>query len=304
MRRSPETWTIPPLAAVLLSTVVAVIAPGTAHADPPVTFVPATTVTNSTSPKIAIAQCAPGEQVFGGSAVVTGGHGQVLIQSAFPAGDKFTVKAVEDFTGTADNWSLTAGAYCTSGVAIQYVASSSLLDSNAIKTATIPCPEGKKAVGMGGQVSTARGFPTGTTGDVPPAKVVFKGMEVNENLRVVTARGTEVGAAIGDTYAANWTVTAVVACAAETDVPGLVYWTGSRSTGLLPTDSESRLDISCKKTTISMGATIDDHDLGQWYLDRFSRYNAFQQEHLVTEAYRNPELGSTTTTHSGFMICI
>jgi len=297
--------------AVVLSTVSAVVTAGAAHAVPAVSFVSATSAFNSASPKVITADCPPGKVVLGGTAEVTGAEGQVLIQSAFPMFNpgamklQFVVKAEADLTGTGKSWSVTAGAYCASGIAVQYVSVGSLLDSNPVKEVPVGCPAGTKVLGMGGQVSTDTSSPVPTVGDLPPANVVFSGMAVNKDLNTVTARATEEAGALGGSFGGNWAVAAVAACVVEWDVPGVEYRDQMNSAGLLPTDSKSRVDFECSagKRVVSMGSVVDDEAMGQWYQNRFGRYNAFQQR-MIGETDRDDELGHATVRHYGYMICL
>jgi hypothetical protein len=296
-------------AAVVLSAAAAVVVTaGTAQAVPGVSFVSATSAFNSASPKLITADCPVGTVALGGTAEVTGAEGQVLIQSAFPMWNpgafkhQFVVKAEEDLTQTDKLWSVTSGVYCASGIAVQYVTASSLLDSDPVKSVPVACPEGKKVVGMGGQVSTGTHSPAPTVGDLPDARVEFNGMEVNADLNTVTARAVEEAAGLGGTFGGSWAVAAVAACANEFDVYGVEHrsWTSRAST----TDTKSRVDFACTagKSVVSMGSVVDDFEAGQWYLDRLSRYNAVQQR-MIGEAYRNTELGVAQARHYGHLIC-
>ena len=106
-----------------------------------------------------MAQCPAGTFIMGGAAEITGGQGQVAIQAAFPtfdaglASSMFVVKAAESMTGTTDNWSLTAIAYCTPTTNPTLYEEASPFDSDDVKSVTVMCPEGTKVVGMGGEVS-------------------------------------------------------------------------------------------------------------------------------------------------------
>jgi hypothetical protein len=296
---------------VVLSTVTGmVVTAATADAVPGVSFVSGTSAFNSSSPKVITADCPPGSVVLGGTAEVNGAEGQVLIQSAFPMWNagalkhQFVVKVEEDFTGTDKAWEVTAGAYCTPGIAVQYVSASSALNSDPIKNVPVECPEGMKVVGMGGQVSVGIHSPNPDVEDLPDGRVIFNGMQVNKDLNKVTARAVEEDAGLGGNFGGSWAVAAVAACAHEFDVYGVEYRSAKNITGLLPTDSHSEVDFDCTagKSVVSMGSVVDDYEWGQWYLDRFSRYNAFQQR-MIGEADRNGELGSAHTRHYGYMIC-
>ena len=290
--------------------------PRTAEAIAPVVqYVTATSALNSASPKMATAECPPGKFVMGGAARIDGPHGQVAIQAAFPAFDAglfkyiFVVKAVEDLTGTLDSWSVTASAYCTSTTVPQLYVEESPFDSNPIKSVKVQCPENTKAVGMGGEVSNSyHSQPAALVGSIPPASVVFQGFSANEDLTEVTARATEEAGALGGTFAPSWKVTAVVACAPPLYFDSLELRSHTeRGGGLLASEIDSVLEVSCSskdKRVIATGSTVSDYEMGQWSLHRFSRYNSFQSDRVIGEAYRDAELGIVLMKQSVFIICV
>jgi hypothetical protein len=278
---------------------------------PAVQYVETTSPFNSSSPKVAVAQCPIGWAVLGGTALVTGEEGQVAIQSAFPTYDAglarfiFVVKATEDLSGTAGGWSVTAGAYCTNTTVPTIVTESSPFDSDSIKSVEVECPVNMRVVGMGAELSRTPDTPTRLSSTTPPAGVVLQGFEADADLTTVTARATEIGAAIGDYWGQNWQITAIAACAFPVYFDGLELMTARASGGgLLVTDIESRVDLGCPagKRVISVASRNAEYDMGQWYLDRFSRYNAVT-ERAVGEAFRNAELGTTLTTQYLYAIC-
>jgi hypothetical protein len=282
-------------------------------AVPALTYASNTSAYNSASPKMAIAQCPFGAFVLGGAASLSGAEGQVAIQAAFPSYDAglfkhvFVVKAVEDLTGTASSWSVTASAYCSSSFPIVYETMPSAFNSDPLKSATVSCPAGMKVVGIGGEVSTVDGEPGALVGSVPPASVVFHGARANDDLTQVTARATEIDAPFGGGYAGGWKVTAVAACSFPVYYDGLeLRYSSGTAGGLVVGDTQSILHIACSTKTkqiIATAATVDDHDMGQWYLDRFSRSNAFSNV-VYGEADRNAELGTVLATHTVFVVCV
>lgn len=299
--------------ALVLSTLTGLGTQGTAEAFvPPITFISATSAKNSVSPKMAVAQCPAGMAVLGGGAILAGADGEVLIQSAFPTFDVglgkhvFVVKAIEDLNGTPDSWTVTANAYCTPAFVPTVIVEDSLFDSSPIKSVVAHCPEGLKVVGMGGEVSTAFDVPPGPlVGTIPTAGVVFHGFEVNDDLTQVTARATEVDGTLGGSYAGSWRVVAIAACAPQIDFELLSLNKYTESTApLLLAASESLMYVGCPAKgmqVIAAGSTIHDDDMGQWYLDRFNRYNAYQ-DRIVAEAHRNN--GLTSVDQTGYVICI
>ena len=301
------------LTVALTALVVGSAAPASA-AGPAVQYVEASTLSDSSSPKMARAQCPAGKAVLGGAANVSGAEGQVAIQAAFPEFDPglgkfvYVVKAVEDPDGTAKSWRLTAGAYCTDATVPEYpVPGSSAFNSNDVKQASVSCPEGKKVVGMGGLVTTADlDDPAATVGDVPPATVVFEGFEVNDDLTEVTAYASELNAGLGGAFFGSWKVMAVVSCAYEHAVAGLELRDTTRPLGIKEHPDSSMWGIACSpgKRNIAAGARIKDFEMGNWYLDRFSRQNALQTM-IYSESFRNPESGSHTSfEHTVQTICV
>jgi hypothetical protein len=300
------------VAPACLAAIASVTFPAPALAITPVVqYVEQVSGFNSVSPKIAVAQCPAGMAVLGGTALLKGEEGQVAIQAAFPLWDAglaryvFIVKATEDLSGTIGSWSVTAGAYCTNTTVPQIVTQSSLFDSDSIKSATVTCPENMRVVGMGAEASILADAGTNLAGATPPLGVVLRGFDVDDDLTTVTARATEVGAAIDDSWGGFWQITAVAACAFPLYFDGLQRVTAkTRGGGLLEGDIESRVDVSCPKgkRVIAAGSQNNEHDMGQWYLDRFSRYNLVTQR-IVGEAFRNAELGTVLTTQFLYAIC-
>jgi hypothetical protein len=296
--------------ALALLTAVAVPAP--AHAFiPTVNYVTATSLSNSSTTKMVYAECPAGEAVLGGSASIKGADGQVNIQAAFPKHDVglgryiFVVKATEDATGTPDNWSITAGAYCTPDTVPLYDEASSAFDSSPIKSVTIACPVNTKVVGMGGEASIRPSGEVAALFDtIPDARVVFQGFELDDDLTQVTARATEVAGALGGIAPQMWKVTAVVACSQPYNFDGLTLMKKRElGGGLLFTETDSSVETSCAlgKRIIGAGSRVDDHDQGQWYLNRMSRYNAFQNR-VLAEATRNA--GLSLTNQAVYVVCV
>ena len=298
--------------ALALLTAVAVPAP--AHAFiPTVNYVTATSLSNSSTTKMVYAECPAGEAVLGGSASIKGADGQVNIQAAFPKHDVglgryiFVVKATEDATGTAGNWSITAGAYCTPDTVPIYDEASSAFDSNPIKSVTVACPANTKVVGMGGEASIrATGEVGALLATIPDARVVFQGFELDDDLTQVTARATELAGALGGVAPQMWKVTAVVACSQPYNFDGLTL-TKKRDLGggFLLNETDSSVETSCAlgQRIIGAASRVDDYDMGQWYLDRMSRYNAFQNR-IVVGATRNAELGTILTRQTAYVVCV
>ena len=305
----PEHRLLSALGPVWLAAVASVGFPAPARAIvPDVVFVEAASVNNSASPKVAVAQCPLGRAVLGGTAAVKGEEGQVAIQAAFPVYDAglarhiFVVKAAEDLSGTIGSWSVSAGAYCIDSVVPLYVTQSSLYDSDSIKSASVTCPMNMRVIGMGAEASTVPDPPNRLVSTTPPLGVVVQGFEVDQDLTTVTANATEVDAALNDSWAGNWQITAVAACAFPLYFDGLERVSARDSAGLLATDVEVRVDLGCPagKRVIAAGSRNKEPDMGHWYLDRLSRYNAVTEK-VVGEAFRNA--GVSRTTQFLYAIC-
>jgi hypothetical protein len=283
-----------------------------AHAAVPV-VIPATgtSAVNSISPKIAVAECPFGTSVLGGAAYVSGAEGQVLIQAAFPVFDSglkkfvYVVKAIEA-NETADNWSVTAGAYCTSSGVATLVQEPSAFDSEPIKSVTVECPAPLEVVGLGGEVSTIEGDPLPDLGTTAPSSLVFHGMEADVDLRTVTAHAIEVDANSGGDHLGPWKITAIAACALPFDFDGLELRRSRVTGGLKVDDTESRLTIGCSskgKRVIAAASTIDDHGGGYWYLDRFSRTGGLEMS-IYAEAHRTAAVGHIWVRQSAYVVCV
>ena len=151
----------------------------------------------------------------------TVGKGQVAIQAAYPTfepgtGYIFMVRAAEDQSGTDEDWSLMASAYCTPDTVPIYEAEQTAFDGSPLKSVTVFCPQGTKVVGMGGEVNDDE-HPWWS---IPDTRVVFQGFEVNAALTQVTARATELGGAFGGLAIGPWRLTARVSCGFGSFSPG------------------------------------------------------------------------------------
>jgi hypothetical protein len=281
---------------------------GTAHAlVPPIQFIANATASNSEGVKIIFAECPVGTTVLGGGGFTTGAEGQVVIQAAFPMFDPglnrniFVVKATESETGTAAPWSLTAHAYCTVSDFGDRIVALSAYDYSPTKSVTVQCPRWTEVAGMGGEVSRLPDEPRRLTSSMPPASVVFQGFEVNADRTEVTAWATEVGAAIGgDPYGGAWQVAAVAYCIQPAYYNGLErnqYGHSSLNAG----DSVVSVGCSPGKHLVATGSTLDDSEMGQWYLDRVSTYGTLQNR-AVGEATRHE--GLTSVTQTVYSICV
>jgi hypothetical protein len=67
--------------------------------------------------------------------------------------------------------------------------------------------------------------------------------------------------------------------------------------------SDSVVSVGCRpgKQLVATGSTVDDSEMGQWYLDRVSPYSTLQNR-AVGEATRHE--GLTSVTQSVYSICV
>ena len=261
---------------------------------------------------MARAECPWYQKVLGGEALISGAGsaGNVAIQGAFPMLDEglskwvFVAKAAEE-EGYAGSWSVTAVAYCTTSPDTPlYVHASSAFDSAPVKHVQVECPFPLKVVGMGGEVSKLDGNPLADQASIPSTDLVFHGMEADPDLRKVTAGGIEYGGVLGGAFAGNWKVTAVAACASEAYYEGLEVRSKRVSEGgpLGPDDSSVMVACSPGKKNIAVaGSMVGDHDMGMWYLHRFSRKGNFDTE-VYGKVYRNS--GASLVRHTISTICV
>ena len=106
------------------------------------------------------ATCPAGKRVLGTGGETSGADRQLLLDGLAPSADlaSVTVNAVEDGTGTAGTWTVTAYAICAGPVTgVERTAQTSVTDSSISKVVTGPCPTGKVLVGTGGEINSANG---------------------------------------------------------------------------------------------------------------------------------------------------
>jgi hypothetical protein len=171
-----------------------------AEAVPGLQRVLATSVSNSTSPKSALAACPPGTRVIGTGAQITGGLGQVMIDDITPnaALTSVTVTGFEDDDGFTGNWSVTAIAICANPLpGLERVSGSIGPNSNRIKSAEVQCPGTKKLVGSGAQITGGRG------------QVTLEFLVPSSDFSRTFARAFEDQ----DGTTANWSLTVYAICA-------------------------------------------------------------------------------------------
>jgi hypothetical protein len=287
--------------AAVLAAVMFVAVPGTAEAVPLVQYVESMSNYDSVSPKMAVAECPAGMWVLGGSANIAREQGQIAIQGAFPMYDavtgtsKFVVKASEDVGGTAGNWRVIAGAYCTDTFVMAPVSWSTPFDSTTPKSIPAPpCPGGMSVVGLGAEVSMYPDPPDDLAFTTPTTNVVLQGVDVNAALGIVVARATEHGA-----WANHWMLTAVAVCGYPQLFEGLQRVAAKVASG--PAD-ETHVEASCPagKRPLAVAAKNQEGNLGEWYLDRFGK-PALALGPIVAESFRNS--GVSTNVNFLYIIC-
>jgi hypothetical protein len=191
---------------------------------PGLQLVSATSAFDSSN-KSVTATCPAGKQALGALGEINAGSGQVILDDVRPNPGltSVTVQGVEDETGQAGGWSITAHAICANTVpGLQRVSVTSPLNSQS-NGATATCPQFKQAVGAGfdinagiGQVVANRVFPETAT-----PSFGLKGVQVS-------AHEDETG------FAGLWSVTAYAICAPSTERVSLTS----------PLDSESKVEFS------------------------------------------------------------
>lgn len=119
-----------------------------------------TTSASSSANKSALAACPSGKRLLGAAGEATGPIGEILLDGVLPGFylTGATVNALEDETGTAQNWTVTAYAICSSPVrGLQRVVATSASDSDQAKPATVICPAGKTLLSAGGTINSPNG---------------------------------------------------------------------------------------------------------------------------------------------------
>ena len=120
----------------------------------------AATSAASSAAKPVVATCPSGKSLLGGAAELGNAYGQVLLDGIVPnlANRNVTVDALEDETGTAGSWTITAYAICSSPVTgLVRVSATSPVDSTGSRVVTAPCPVGKSLISMAGTINSPNG---------------------------------------------------------------------------------------------------------------------------------------------------
>lgn len=230
---------------------------GSLCADPPpgLERVAATSPLDSET-KSVTAPCPAGKRVLGTGAEIHGGDGRVLIDDVTPnAGlTSVTVKAVEQDTGTARLWALTAHAICADPIpGLERHALTSELDSGGGKSAggpVRPCPGEKVRLSGGTDIN-------GGAGQVALAATGYFSSAAEDQ----------------DGYAGSWSVTDYAICAptrrlrSSTDPPGSgsdcarVSGAGAELTGPAAETGQVHLEdigVSPEVKNVSINAVEDE----------------------------------------------
>jgi hypothetical protein len=161
-----------------------------------------TSASSSSATRSVAAACPAGKRLLGLGGEVGSPNGQVLLDGLLPnaALTQATVNALEDETGNADPWALTAYAICSDPIAgLERVLGTTTTGSEAFKSAGAQCPAGKTLVSPGGTI------------DSPNGQILFDGMFPGAELT-----GSAFSAGEDETgNSADWNVTAYAVCAAS-----------------------------------------------------------------------------------------
>lgn len=161
---------------------------------------------SSSQNKAVTVACPAGKKVLSAAADVTPGNGDVLIDDVRPSADlqSVTVNALEDETGTATAWTVSALAVCAfPPPGLERVSATTALNS-ASKSVTASCPAGKRVLGVGADLNTFVG------------QVLLDDIRPNGGLTSVTVNALEDETG----NSTNWSVTAYAVCAQP--VQGLI----------------------------------------------------------------------------------
>jgi len=140
-------------AAVLIGTAFVSAQPAQA-AVPDLQLVSKTVGPASTASQSSTAECPLGNSILGAGGEVTGGRGQAGLSTYTQIEREWgSARADEDADGTANSWSLTAYAICSSDPIRQSLSQFSANDSAAEKAVTVRCPAGTVTTSAGASVS-------------------------------------------------------------------------------------------------------------------------------------------------------
>ena len=251
-----------------------VLLPPVAQAAPLTFRFASESASSSDAQKSVTATCPSGWQLVGAGANVNNGGRRVVIDEIHPNGSAstaptaVTVWALEDQTGTAASWSVTAYAVCTA-LPIQSVVrvSSTSSVSSTPKGATASCPAGARSLlGSGFNINDGNGQ-----------------VNVQDVVPDLDGDGTVVVRAHEDPtgYAGSWSVTAYAIC-------GVVDGALEIRTDEGPfNSSEKSEDISCRDgfTLLSAGVDLSSTGLG---IDPLNYHLIIDEIHIGGSAVTKP----------------
>jgi hypothetical protein len=154
----------------------------------------------TSSDKTVTINCPAGMKVLSpGMFLQVGGFNQVLLDEFRPNAGlaSATINAIEDETGTAENWTLSYGAMCAAPPPGLERVSATSATSSANKAVSVSCPAGKRVLGAGADINSANG------------QVILDGLQPNAALTAVTVNALEDETG----NSGNWSVTAYAVCA-------------------------------------------------------------------------------------------
>jgi hypothetical protein len=219
------------------SSVAFVSSDGASAAVPGLQLVSAESGNTSIQSKSVTATCPAGKKVLGtGGAILGATPGDVMIADIKPVADLTGVMVVgtEVGLGTPEPWSVKAYAICATPPPGLILVSADTANTSESKGLVLNCPEGKKVLGVGGEISN------GETGWIGLQRVRI------ESATKVRVRGFEIG---GTGTTSNWSVTAHAICA--NPMPGhQVFATASGYNS----DNTKSLFQSCPAGKVMVGA--------------------------------------------------
>lgn len=207
--------------------------------------VEAASVNDSSHRKEVSVTCPPGHQALGAWAMIDGAQGEVALKAVYPwatavlgpnpVKEVFAVAA--ETVDTAALWRVRVFATCAELQlgSVEWEMTTSASNSDAHKSATAVCGEGKVVVGAGGAAINGKGA------------VILTAFYPDAGLTQVTAEASE-----SVVYGANWEVSALAVCAHPSLFDGLMLVTSA----LLPQSGFAWAD--CPPTTLDIagGAAI------------------------------------------------
>jgi hypothetical protein len=158
--------------------------------------------TNSVSPKSVTATCPAGKQLVGTGGSVSGGTGQVRMNTISPTSTGALVQAYEDETGLATNWTLVAVAICANPLPGHQIVTAAGPNNSSPPSQTLSaaCPLGKSVLGVGAGVTA----PAAVLGQIG-----LTALTPSPGSGTVTVKAAEDQTGL----ASNWAIVAAAICA-------------------------------------------------------------------------------------------